>query len=251
MSTGLITVARPRSGAAAATRPPRASARALALLGLLLLALLPGAAPALADSGQDAIKQEFRKSGTIDGCKHSLSDLQAFKAKLGSDSAQYTPELGTALDKAIADHGSCKGDSGGGGQQSGGGGTGGQQSGGGSSPEIPPVTQDVAPTTTTTQTSATPTPNPGPVSLPSPAVVQDNPITTAAAPKLSTEPAAWTWAAIGGAILLAAALGWALITASGRIRWMQPVGHAMGEAGWRMSARWAEFSDWLRFGGGR
>ncbi|WP_320671223.1 hypothetical protein [Patulibacter defluvii] len=227
-----------------------APTRLLALLGLLLT-LLVAAPSAGAASGQDAIRDEFRKSGKIDGCKHELGDLEAFKRKLGSDSAQYSPELETAIDKAIADHGSCKSSGGGGGQSGGGGGGGGGggQSGGGS-PEIPPVTQEST-ATTTTETSAAPTPSPGPVSVPAPAVAQDQLIATAATPKLSTEPAAWTWAAIGGAILLAAALGWGLITASGRIGWLQPIGHAMGEAGWRMSARWAEFSDWLRLGGGR
>jgi hypothetical protein len=31
-------------------------------------------------------------------------------------------------------------------------------------------------------------------------------------------------------------------------RWLVRWRHAMGEAGWRASAAWAEFTDWLRLG---
>ncbi|MGX6446912.1 hypothetical protein ACVU7I_02410, partial [Patulibacter sp. S7RM1-6] len=64
-----------------------------------------------------------------------------------------------------------------------------------------------------------------------------------------TEP--WQWAALALAILLLAALAWGLVVASGRVRWMRPMGHAMAEAGWRIGLRWAEFRDWMRFGSGR
>jgi len=49
----------------------------------------------------------------------------------------------------------------------------------------------------------------------------------------------------------AALLGGMLVLASGRFERLAPVGHALGEAGWRLSNRWAEFMDWLRFGSGR
>lgn len=61
----------------------------------------------------------------------------------------------------------------------------------------------------------------------------------------------WIWAAVAGGILLAAALAWGLVVASGRFERLAPISHALGEAGWRLSARWAEFTDWLRLGSGR
>ncbi|MEV4422384.1 hypothetical protein AB0L40_20770, partial [Patulibacter sp. NPDC049589] len=64
-------------------------------------------------------------------------------------------------------------------------------------------------------------------------------------------PEGWTWAVLAAAIIGAAALGWALVNATGRIQWLTPLGHSMGEAGWRISLRWAEFRDWMRFGSGR
>lgn len=55
--------------------------------------------------------------------------------------------------------------------------------------------------------------------------------------------------AIIGAVLLAAALAWAAAhwwayEAPWWARWR----HATAEAGWRTSAAWAEFKDWLRLG---
>lgn len=61
----------------------------------------------------------------------------------------------------------------------------------------------------------------------------------------------WVWAAVAVGIVAAALVAWLLVLASGRIERLAPVGHALGEAGWRLSNRWAEFMDWLRFGSGR
>lgn len=61
----------------------------------------------------------------------------------------------------------------------------------------------------------------------------------------------WVWAAVAVGIVAAAVVAWLLVLASGRVERLAPVGHALGEAGWRLSNRWAEFMDWLRFGSGR
>lgn len=103
-------------------------------------------------------------------------------------------------------------------------------------PAIPTVT-----TTPGTPPAAPPAQAPG-------AVVSQPAATTTTADD-GTEP--WQWAALALAILLVAALAWGLVVASGRVRWMRPMGHAMAEAGWRIGLRWAEFRDWLRFGSGR
>jgi hypothetical protein len=55
--------------------------------------------------------------------------------------------------------------------------------------------------------------------------------------------------AIVGAIVVLACVAWALArTATFEPRWMLELRHACAEAGFRASAMWAEFSDWLRLG---
>lgn len=61
----------------------------------------------------------------------------------------------------------------------------------------------------------------------------------------------WFWAAVAVGIVAVALAAWLLVLASGRFERLAPVGHALGEAGWRLSNRWAEFLDWMRFGSGR
>ncbi|WP_210491744.1 hypothetical protein [Patulibacter sp. SYSU D01012] len=121
-----------------------------------------------------------------------------------------------------------------------------------------PATTAPAPATTPAPTTAaeapaiptvTTTPGTPPAAPPAqtPATVVSQPVATQADD--GTEP--WQWAALALAILLVAALAWGLVVASGRVRWMRPMGHAMAEAGWRIGLRWAEFRDWMRFGSGR
>lgn len=124
-------------------------------------------------------------------------------------------------------------------------------------PGLPTVTttpgQAPAPgPTTQAAPAATPTtPAPAAAGTPAPATQAGAPVAAAETPARDDGPEAWTWAVLAGAIVLAALLGWALVNATGRIGWLAPVGHSMGEAGWRISLRWAEFRDWLRFGSGR
>jgi hypothetical protein len=55
--------------------------------------------------------------------------------------------------------------------------------------------------------------------------------------------------AVLAAVLLLACIGWALARRRAfEPRWMLSLRHAMAEAGFRTSATWAEFSDWVRLG---
>jgi hypothetical protein len=55
--------------------------------------------------------------------------------------------------------------------------------------------------------------------------------------------------AVLAAVLLLACIGWALARRRAfEPRWMLSLRHAMAEAGFRASATWAEFSDWVRLG---
>jgi hypothetical protein len=54
---------------------------------------------------------------------------------------------------------------------------------------------------------------------------------------------------LAGAIVLALLVAWAVARWwAWEPRWLVRWRHAMGEAGWRASAAWAEFTDWLRLG---
>jgi hypothetical protein len=126
-----------------------------------------------------------------------------------------------------------------------------------STPGLPTVTTTPGqapapgPTTEAAPVPTPTTPAPAAVGTPAPAVPGGTVAAAAETPVRDDGPEAWTWAVLAGAIVLAALLGWALVIATGRVSWLAPVGHSMGEAGWRISLRWAEFRDWLRFGSGR
>jgi hypothetical protein len=56
-------------------------------------------------------------------------------------------------------------------------------------------------------------------------------------------------AAVVAAILVLACIGWALARRRAfEPHWLLSLRHAMAEAGFRASATWAEFADWVRLG---
>jgi hypothetical protein len=56
-------------------------------------------------------------------------------------------------------------------------------------------------------------------------------------------------AAVIAAVLVLACIGWALARRRAfEPHWLLSLRHAMAEAGFRASATWAEFSDWVRLG---
>jgi hypothetical protein len=56
-------------------------------------------------------------------------------------------------------------------------------------------------------------------------------------------------AAAVAALLVLACIGWALARRRAfEPHWLLSLRHAMAEAGFRASATWAEFSDWVRLG---
>jgi hypothetical protein len=242
-----------------ASRHPRATPvvptlRAVLVALLSTLALLgPVAGLAHADTSDD-IYADFRKTGRIDPCKYTAKELRDAKSGIGSDADQYAPEYPDALDEAIAGSGDCKSAS------TGAAATPSRSTSTGSSRPSTPSTP--APTTTSSS-SATPAPTTTAVVTPVPttpapaAVAQPSAAATDGVIAARTEapgdngPHGWAWAILVAAILAASALGWALVNATGRVQWLAPLGHSMGEAGWRIGLRWAEFRDWMRFGTGR
>lgn len=96
-----------------------------------------------------------------------------------------------------------------------------------------PATTSAAPPTTTTSTTTT--------------------TTTAAAPAGGDSdddgPPAWLVGVIVlGALAVLALVLWGLARMTAwEPRWLPAARHSLGEAGYRTSAGWAEFRDWLRF----
>jgi hypothetical protein len=128
-------------------------------------------------------------------------------------------------------------------------------------PEPAPTATPPAPTATTpapTATTPAPTPapagtTPAPAGTPQPAPeVSDDAIRAAAETNgkgADKAPGPIILLAVVGGLLLVAAAWWALARWwAWEPAWMVRARHATGEAGWRTSAAWAEFRDWLRLG---
>jgi hypothetical protein len=193
----------------------------------VLACALALAAPAAAGADPTAdIVKEFRTSGVIDGCTHSEQVLQQAKTQVANNPQRKDPALARAIDDALA------------------------QRAAGKCPAAQQTQAQAAPAQTQAQTQAQPAPaqtqaQPAPVQTqaqPAPAQTQPTP----AKDDGSQVP---VWAFVAGALLALALILWGLARwwawePDWLVRWR----HATGEAGWRASAAWAEFTDWLRLG---
>lgn len=220
------------------------------LLGLSLVAALVVAAPASASL--DAIVADLRDDGAIEPCAHTSKELKAALDEIGPDVDQYAPELPSAIRDALAARagGACKKDRGGGGGGAGGGG-GGETSGGGGGAVAGGATGGGAPAPGGAAAPEAATPTPETPLTAAPAVVQEAvpPSAPAAIAQASDDGAPVLLLAIlGGVVALGvlsflAARWWAW-----EPRWLLGTRHACTEAGYRASATWAEFTDWVRLG---
>ncbi len=105
-----------------------------------------------------------------------------------------------------------------------------------------PASARVHPTTTAT------TPTAVPKSFHSEAVIARPPVRAHASRPVHISTEAIVLAAIAALLLLACAI-WAFARSRAyEPHWLLSLRHAMAEAGFRMSATWAEFSDWVRLG---
>jgi hypothetical protein len=67
-------------------------------------------------------------------------------------------------------------------------------------------------------------------------------------PPLAVASAVAALVVVGAVLVVAAAFALAAWWWAWDAPWLARWRHALGEAGWRTSAAWAEFSDWLRMG---
>lgn len=227
---------------------------AVALAAALLL--LASAGAARADQAYDKVAAAYAQSGgQLDPCTFTQAELEAAIRGIPPQIRDVVPDLRRAMEDGVAAHerGDCEGrtpDSGT---------PGGAAAPGSTTPATttPPVETTPAPDTPTSTTPgatdtgaaapppATTAPPPGAEPAPAPAGEAAAP---AAGDDRDLTPLWIALIALGALLLLALATwGWA------RMRgwdppWVARVRHSWGEAGYRTTSTWAEFTDWLRLG---
>jgi len=235
-------------------------ARIRRVLALAAALLLLSSATALADRATfDRVSAAYAdNAGQLEPCWFSQADLESALEGIPRAFENVVPDLRRAIEQGIAAHarGDCEGIEP----------TGGPRASEtptppvttpttetGTSPAAPPA--DGAPTGTDTGAAAPPAdsgaaapPAATPPAAEAPQQVTTTPGVQPPGEKRSTTPLAIGAAALGALLLLLLLLwGWARLRGWDP-RWAARWRHAWGEAGFRVTSTWAEFSDWLRLG---
>jgi cobalamin biosynthesis Mg chelatase CobN len=220
-------------------------------IALTCAAALLVPAVAHANAFDDTLK-EYRQTGEVDGCGHTAAALAQAKAQTPKDIAQTAPgypaQLAAAAQKRAKgctkaeEQAATSTATGEAPPATGTTGTGAAaqppaaSTGATSATTQPPATTTIAPNAATT--AATTAPAPAPAAA-----------TQAAAPSTSSHRGARLALIVVGALLVMLLALWAFARWwAWEPRWLVRWRHATAEAGWRASAAWAEFTDWLRFG---
>lgn len=228
--------------------------RRILILLAACAATLAGAAPARGDLLTD-LGKDYTQDGRLDPCKYSEKELRDLKGAIPNDFEQYS-DFGVAIDDALAKRaqGVCKK-----------GGSTAQNNATappaatGNAPPPPPTA--ASPATGTPSSAGTPAPAataaaqppPTPATAPTaaPDVASGNAIAVAAR---SNEPAneapfvLIALAALAGLLALGTLMFGLVRWRAWEPAWADRFRHAAGEAGWRASSTWAEFSDFVRLG---
>jgi hypothetical protein len=217
----------------------RARIPAVLAPAVALLVLLTAAIPARADQAYERVAAAYAQGGGhLNPCAFTTAQLEAALRGIPPALRTTVPALRTAMESGIAAHkrGDCKGVK----PEEG-------TTGGAAVPESapPPVTTAPAPAATSPAATAPTTPV--------------APATTAPAPAQQQQPARASGGhdrkplivalIAAGALVLLALLLWAFARSRGwDPAWNARMRHAWGEAGFRTTSTWAEFTDWLRLG---
>jgi hypothetical protein len=203
---------------------------------LSLACAAPAQAGLLADMFED-----YTQDGRLSPCKYTEKQLRDLKGLIPNDSQQYS-DFGAVVDDALAKRaqGVCNKKS--------------------KQDTAPPAAAGTAPPPAATgppsagapaPAAAQPPPTPGAAPTPAPDIAAHDAIGTAAR---STEPATDAPFPLIALAVLAGLMALGL-AAFGLVRWRawepawaERLRHAAGEAGWRASSTWAEFTDFVRFG---
>jgi cobalamin biosynthesis Mg chelatase CobN len=230
---------------------------------LLLLALLiavPAASAGAAVTGNLLkVVTAYQQNGKVPPCTFTTKQLNDALKNVTRDLRQYQPDFEDAVRTAIEQRaaGACGKKS----QSSGSSGTGtpaapsgsGGDSGGNAPAGGQTSTGTAAPSgSTPSGAPAGATPQPAPTVDPAPAVANDAiPAAAISAPGDGADetPAPLLVLALMLGLLLALGALWAAVRWMGfNPPWLQRWRHASHEAGWRASAAWSEFTDWVRLG---
>jgi hypothetical protein len=204
-----------------------------------------------------SVIDDFRTDGTITPCKHTVAALEKTSKLTASEVAQLSPDFLPAVSAALEErqHDDCKGS-----------GAAGGAAGTTPTPSATPAPAGAAPTATTAPgasptagPSATPKATPSPTATPQPtATPVPTPVPTATpAPQpvlttvSKTDPVPLgLWILVG--LLALTVVAWLVLFALGRTGWgeerLAGPRHAWGEARYRASGVWSDFTDWLRLG---
>lgn len=204
---------------------------------LALAALLAPAAAAQANQAYDRVAAAYAQAGgQLDPCVFTQAQLEAALAGIPKSIADVVPDLRKAMKDGIAAHarGDCLG----------------RKPAPPSAPAsggaLPPPETSTAPPPVATQT----TPASAQTTTPAPVAATPAPASAPAASgaKRDARPLVIALATLGALLLLALLLwGWARARGWDPL-WGARARHAWGEAGFRTSTTWAEFTDWLRLG---
>ena len=234
-------------------------------LTLVLAAALLLPASAHAGPSEDflAVYKAYQSAGVVNGCTISAKKLASAKKGVPPDVDTYAPDFPDALDAALRQRASGDCDKATakpvsqGGTSTPGPGRSSSTPTAGSSPAQAPGAGAATATTgasgTTEAATATTTPAPAP-EVAAAAAVSDGSVASAAGRNASATTADDApFPLVLLAVLAGLGLLLGLIWALGRFLafdppWLAAGRHATAEAGWRASASWAEFTDWVRLG---
>ena len=207
-------------------------------------------AAALANAYDDTLR-DYRTTGAVNGCKYTAAQLAQAKTQTPKNIKDVAPgypaQLAVAAAKRAkgctkAEEKAANTTTSAAGATTGTTGTGttAPSTTGTATATQPPATTTIAPNATTTAATPAPAPAPAPATTAAPA-----PATQSTA---SHRGARLALIVVGALLAMLLAL-WAFARWwAWEPHWLARWRHATAEAGWRASAAWAEFTDWLRLG---
>ncbi|HVF78855.1 MAG TPA: hypothetical protein VNA28_11200 [Solirubrobacteraceae bacterium] len=221
-------------------------ARRIMVLLATCAVCLACAAPAQADLLVE-IGKDYTDDGRLNPCKYSEKELRDLKGALPNDLEQYS-DFGVAIDDALAKRaqGACN-----------------------KSPTpaqdttvAPPAANTAGPPPPSGTAKATasappapaaaqppPTPNVAPTAAPDVAAVDSIGLAARSTDAATDPPFPLIAMAILAGLLALATLTFGLVRwRAWEPAWVDGFRHAVGEAGWRASSTWTEFTDFVRFG---
>jgi hypothetical protein len=212
------------------------------VLALAVALLLLGSAAAVADRATfDRVSDAYaNNAGQLDACTFSQADLESALEGIPPEFEGVVPQLREAIERGIEAHraGDCRGIEPTGGVTT--------------TPDTATTPGTTTPTTPATETGAVPPPvATTPAATPPAATPQQVTTTPGVQPAPTKRDTRWLVAgatALGALLLLLLLLwGWARLRGWDS-QWAARARHAWGEAGYRVTSTWSEFTDWLRLG---